>query len=93
METVGELPAQETAAWIRLTTPCLFGRPNKDLFKTNKIGEIPVELPNGVSRPNPMAYKGLAKAATLEAPEGPEYGTLVNLEGIAKSREADHLPM
>jgi hydrogenase small subunit len=37
---------------------------NKDLFKTNKIGEIPVDLPNGVSRPNYMAYKGLAKAAT-----------------------------
>jgi len=36
----------------------------KDLFTTNKIGEIPIELPNGVSRPNYMAYKGLAKAAT-----------------------------
>lgn len=53
----------------RSGVPC-FGCTNpkfpreKNLFKTDKIGEIPVEMPLGVSRPNYMAYKGLAKAAT-----------------------------
>ncbi len=37
---------------------------NKDFFVTDKIGDIPVKLPLGVKRPNYMAYKGLAKAAT-----------------------------
>lgn len=36
------------------------------LFATEKVGEIPVVLPLGVSRPSYMAYKGLARAATPE---------------------------
>lgn len=36
----------------------------KNLFKTDKIGTIPVKLPLGVNRANYMAYKGLAHAAT-----------------------------
>lgn len=53
----------------RSGVPC-FGCTNpkfpreKNLFKTDKIGDIPVEMPLGVKRPNYMAYKGLAKAAT-----------------------------
>ncbi len=43
------------------TSPSFPG--NKDFFKTDKIGDVPVELPTGVGRPNYMAYKGLAKAA------------------------------
>ncbi len=34
-----------------------------DLFKTNKIGEVPVVLPLGVNRASYMAYKGLARSA------------------------------
>lgn len=34
-----------------------------DLFKTEKLGAIPVSLPLGVSRSHYMAYKNLAKAA------------------------------
>lgn len=37
---------------------------DKNMFTTNKIGTIPVDLPVGVKRPNYMAYKGLARAAT-----------------------------
>lgn len=37
---------------------------SKDLFATDKIGSIPRDLPPGVKRPNYMAYKGLARAAT-----------------------------
>ncbi|WP_415906795.1 NADH:ubiquinone oxidoreductase [Neptuniibacter sp. QD72_48] len=33
------------------------------LFKTEKVGDIPVALPLGVSRPRYMAYKGLANDA------------------------------
>ncbi|MBI5120063.1 MAG: NADH:ubiquinone oxidoreductase [Rhodospirillales bacterium] len=36
------------------------------LFSTEKVGEVPVILPLGVSRPNYMAYKGLAQAAAPE---------------------------
>ncbi|MBL8493756.1 MAG: NADH:ubiquinone oxidoreductase [Rhodocyclaceae bacterium] len=36
---------------------------NGDLFKTEKIGTVPVTLPLGVSRAHFMAYKNLAKAA------------------------------
>lgn len=36
---------------------------SKDLFKTEKINDIPVELPAGVKRPFYMRYKGLAKQA------------------------------
>lgn len=36
---------------------------NGDLFKTEKIGSVPVNLPLGVSRAQYMAYKNLAKAA------------------------------
>lgn len=36
------------------------------LLKTTKIGEIPVHLPLGVSRPHYMAYKGLAQKASPE---------------------------
>ena len=34
------------------------------LFKTNKIADIPVVLPQGVPRVNYLAYKGLAKTAS-----------------------------
>ncbi|MCB1927157.1 MAG: NADH:ubiquinone oxidoreductase [Rhodocyclaceae bacterium] len=34
-----------------------------DLFRTDKIGDVPVTLPLGVSRARYMAYKNLAKAA------------------------------
>lgn len=34
-----------------------------DLFRTEKIGEVPVRLPLGVERPRYMAYKNLARAA------------------------------
>lgn len=34
-----------------------------DLFKTEKVGEVPVRLPLGVERPRYMAYKNLARAA------------------------------
>jgi len=37
---------------------------SRDLFKTEKLGEIPVEMPLGVERARYLAYKGLAKAAT-----------------------------
>ena len=52
----------------RAGVPCLactspFFPRSRDLFKTDKIGDIPVELPLGVSRPHYMAYKGLAGAA------------------------------
>ncbi len=33
------------------------------LFKTEKVGDVPVTLPLGVSRPRYMAYKGLANDA------------------------------
>lgn len=33
------------------------------LFATEKVGNVPVVLPLGVSRPSYMAYKGLARAA------------------------------
>lgn len=39
---------------------------DKDLFATDKIGQIPVNLPMGVDRANYMSYKGLAKEATPE---------------------------
>lgn len=35
-----------------------------NLFATEKIGNVPVELPLGVNRANYMSYKGLAKQAT-----------------------------
>ncbi len=38
----------------------------KDLLTTEKIGPIPVAMPSGVSRPQYMAYKGLARAAGPE---------------------------
>jgi len=34
-----------------------------DLFRTEKLGEVPVELPLGVDRPRYMAYKRLARSA------------------------------
>jgi len=34
-----------------------------DLFVTEKIGEVPLRLPEGVERPRYMAYKNLARAA------------------------------
>ena len=34
-----------------------------DLFRTEKVGTVPVLLPLGVSRPRYMAYKNLARAA------------------------------
>lgn len=34
-----------------------------DLFKTEKLGAVPISLPLGVSRAHYMAYKNLAKAA------------------------------
>lgn len=34
-----------------------------DLFRTDKIGDVPVSLPLGVERARYMAYKGLARAA------------------------------
>ena len=37
-----------------------------DLFHTEKIGNVPVILPLGVSRAHYMAYKGLAQAAAPE---------------------------
>jgi len=39
---------------------------NGDLFKTEKIGNIPLHLPLGVSRAQYMAYKNLAKEAAPE---------------------------
>lgn len=36
---------------------------NGNLFKTEKVGAVPVNLPLGVSRAHYMAYKNLAKAA------------------------------
>lgn len=36
---------------------------NGDLYRTDKIGTVPVRLPLGVSRAHFMAYKNLAKAA------------------------------
>lgn len=39
---------------------------NGDLFKTEKIGSIPLHLPLGVSRAQYMAYKNLAKEAAPE---------------------------
>ncbi len=36
---------------------------NGDLFRTEKMGEVPVTLPLGVSRGHYMAYKNLAQAA------------------------------
>ncbi len=52
----------------------------QDLLKTEKIGAVPVTMPRGVSRPQYMAYKGLAKAA------GPE--RLVKLRRKAPAAEA-----
>ncbi|SCA58258.1 Cytochrome-c3 hydrogenase [Candidatus Terasakiella magnetica] len=58
----------KTSSKTRAGVPCIgcveptFPR-DKALFKTEKIGDIPVELPLGVKRPRYMAYKGLAKAA------------------------------
>lgn len=55
----------------RVGVPC-FGctSPNfpsdKDLFRTEKIGEIPVRLPLGVQRADYMAYKSLAHDAAPE---------------------------
>lgn len=52
----------------RAGVPC-FGctAPNfpqdEDMFATEKLGPIPVQLPDGVERANYMAYKNLAKAA------------------------------
>jgi hydrogenase small subunit len=52
----------------RVGVPC-FGctAPNfpqdGDLFRTEKIGEVPIHLPLGVERPRYMAYKNLARAA------------------------------
>lgn len=37
---------------------------SKDIFQTDKINDVPVELPLGVKRPYYMDYKGLAKVAT-----------------------------
>lgn len=34
-----------------------------DLFRTEKIGQVPLHLPLGVERPRYMAYKNLARAA------------------------------
>ncbi|WP_022980126.1 NADH ubiquinone oxidoreductase [Ideonella sp. B508-1] len=34
-----------------------------DLFRTEKMGEVPIHLPLGVERPRYMAYKNLARAA------------------------------
>ncbi len=34
-----------------------------DLFRTEKMGEVPIRLPLGVERPRYMAYKNLARAA------------------------------
>lgn len=34
-----------------------------DLFRTEKVGEVPIHLPLGVQRPRYMAYKNLARAA------------------------------
>lgn len=36
---------------------------DKDLFRTEKIGDIPAKLPLGVERANYMAYKSLAREA------------------------------
>lgn len=36
---------------------------DNDLFRTEKIGEVPLRLPLGVERPRYMAYKNLARAA------------------------------
>ncbi len=53
----------------RAGVPC-FGCTSPDfpkdraLFQTAKLGTVPVDLPLGVVRPNYMAYKGLARAAT-----------------------------
>jgi hydrogenase small subunit len=52
----------------RAGVPCFgctspdFPRDN-DLFRTEKIGEVPLRLPLGVERPRYMAYKNLARAA------------------------------
>lgn len=35
----------------------------EDLFRTEKVGEVPLRLPLGVERPRYMAYKNLARAA------------------------------
>ncbi|MDV7338362.1 HupU protein [Terasakiella sp. A23] len=57
-----------TSSKTRAGVPCIgcvspnFPR-EQPLFKTDKIGNIPVELPLGVQRPRYMAYKGLAKEA------------------------------
>lgn len=57
-----------TSSKTRAGVPCIgcveptFPR-DTALFKTEKIGDIPVKLPLGVERPRYMAYKGLAKAA------------------------------
>ena len=34
-----------------------------DLFRTEKVGEVPIRLPLGVERPRYMGYKNLARAA------------------------------
>lgn len=41
-----------------------------DLFRTDKIGDIPLRLPLGVERPRYMAYKNLARAAAPERVRG-----------------------
>ncbi len=53
----------------RVGVPC-FGCTMPDfpsrhpLFETRSIGDIPIELPDGVDRAHYMAYKGMAAAAT-----------------------------
>lgn len=55
----------------RAGVPCFgctspnFPRDN-GLFLTEKIGEVPLRLPEGVERPRYMAYKNLARAAAPE---------------------------
>lgn len=57
-----------TSSKTRAGVPCFgctsptFPR-DGDLFRTEKMGEVPIRLPLGVERPRYMAYKNLARAA------------------------------
>lgn len=69
MATCNSILWNNQSSKTRAGTPC-FGctapsfPKDQDLFKTEKIGDIPKTLPLGVDRAGYMSYKGLAKQAT-----------------------------
>ena len=68
MATCNSILWNNQSSKTRIGVPCFgctspaFPR-SDDLFKTEKLGTVPVRLPLGVSRASYMSYKGLAKAA------------------------------